>query len=190
MTRPSDWHKTKFYFLGNPVKLEPDWQKLRVRGRKELTLLAQLKLEWIIFYYTLGKKNAKVTAIQFGITRKTIHKWLKRYRETGLSGLEDRSTAPVHVRRRQISLDQRLKVRHLRKMYPKLGFSPLCHDFFISANNSSAGLRVKLILSTGRPLLEIKTLQAGIKTGVKIAGLYRVMAEFIRRELFNGAEGG
>jgi putative transposase len=121
MIRPSDWHKTKYFFLGNPVKSEPDWQEVRNRGKKELTAKALLKLEWVIFYYTSGKQNTTSTAIQFGVTRKSIHKWLKRYKDKGLKGLEEISRAPHKTRTRQITLLQRVRVKQLRNKYPKYG---------------------------------------------------------------------
>jgi hypothetical protein len=43
-------------------------------GKDNLTPQAQLKLEWIIFYYTCGKKNALRTSKHFGINPKTLHK--------------------------------------------------------------------------------------------------------------------
>lgn len=52
------------------------------QGAEGLSFSAQLKLEWLIFYHTQGGKNAKVTASHFGITRKTLHKWLKRFNRT------------------------------------------------------------------------------------------------------------
>lgn len=121
------WHRDlpagykQAYFLSKPVSLEVNWSRVRDKGKKESSISAQLKLEWIIFYYTLGKENATLTATQFGITRKSVHKWLKRYKEKGLLGLEEYSRAPVHVRKRMISFEQRLKVRALRKRYPKYG---------------------------------------------------------------------
>jgi transposase InsO family protein len=35
-----------------------------------------------------------------GVSRRTVYKWLRRYREEGLAGLEDRRSAPHRVRRR------------------------------------------------------------------------------------------
>jgi len=94
---------------------------LRKRAKKEISELAQLKLEWIIFYYTQANSSITFTASHFGITRKTFHKWLKRFKDKSLSGLEEDSRAPIHVRKRHISLEQRSRVRVLRKKYPKYG---------------------------------------------------------------------
>ena len=114
------WYK-QAYFLPKQKSISPDWNLKRVRSKKELSILAQLKLEWIIFYHTLGKENAKLTALQFGITRKTIHKWLARYKKRGLMGLEEISRSPVNKRKRQITLEQRVRIRSLRKTYIKYG---------------------------------------------------------------------
>lgn len=141
-----EWHRRKPFFLGNPVKLEPDWNKLRDRGRKQLSSQAQLKLEWIIFYNTLGKKNATLTARQFGITRKSVHKWLKRYKEKGLFGLEEHSRAPVHVRKRMISFEQRLKVRALRKRYPKYGKMKLTGLYLKSYQEKISSWKIQKII--------------------------------------------
>lgn len=108
MSNPN-WFKSDykaFYFVSKD-KTRPkvnEWEALRKRSQKEVSIRAQLKLEWIIFYHTRGSKNASLTANQFGITRKSVHKWLKRYKETGLSGLEEHSRAPVHVRKRDRSI--------------------------------------------------------------------------------------
>jgi len=109
------------YSVGKPLSTSRDWNACRIHGQQILSSVAQLKLEWIIFYYTLGGRNATNTALQFGITRKTFHKWLKRFTKQDLKGLEEYSTAPCKTRTRQISLQQRLKVHSLRNKYPKYG---------------------------------------------------------------------
>lgn len=141
-----DWHRRKFYFLGPPAKTEPDYQKLRIRGKKELNPQAQLKLEWIIFYRTQGKRNATLTAAHFGITRKSIHKWLKRYKEHGLLGLEETSRAPIHVRKRMISFEQRLKVRALRKRYPKYGKMKLVYLYSKQYQESISSWKIQKVI--------------------------------------------
>jgi len=109
-----------YSFKVNDIKLPDQWMLLRKVAKNKLSSPGQLKLEWIIYYYSQGK-NATNTAYYFGVTRKTIHKWLKRYLEKGLYGLEEKSSAPLHVRTRQISLEQRVRIRSLRKIYPKYG---------------------------------------------------------------------
>lgn len=124
---PAGWRQA--YFLGKPVQTTRDWNKARTLGQKVVSSKALLKLEWIIFYHTLGKENATVTSIHFGITRKTFHKWLRRFKEQDFLGLEEKSRAPVRTRRRDISLLQRIRVKQLRKKYPRYGKMKLVHIY-------------------------------------------------------------
>lgn len=132
------------YFASKPISI--DWQKIRLEGKKKLSPLAQLKLEWIIFYYTLGNKSAKDTANQFGVTRKTIHKWLKRYNQKFLSGLEESSRAPLSRRKRQISLEQRLRVRSLRKSHLKYGKMKLAGLYFAQYGEKISSWKIQKVI--------------------------------------------
>ena len=51
---------------------------------------------------------------QFGISRKTGHKWLSRYQEWGKAGLENQSKAPKSVRNRTDEEIERLIVKEKR----------------------------------------------------------------------------
>lgn len=42
--------------------------------------------------------TVSLTARHFGMSRKTVHRWLRRFRERGLPGLKDRSHRPHHLR--------------------------------------------------------------------------------------------
>jgi Transposase and inactivated derivatives len=55
-----------------------------------------------------------------GVSRATAHKWLKRFREEGLEGLEDRSSAP-HRRPRSLAardVERILSARRRLKVGP------------------------------------------------------------------------
>ncbi len=45
-------------------------------------------------------KPAKDTAETFGVSVRTVHKWVRRYRQHGLEGLQDRSSRPQRIPRR------------------------------------------------------------------------------------------
>lgn len=108
----------QFYFFKEREIVDIDkWQLLRLRGKGSLTSHAQLKLEWMIFYFTVGKKNALKTASHFGINPKTLHKWKGRFNERDLSTLEEQSRAPDKTRQRDISFMQRVRIRNLRKQH-------------------------------------------------------------------------
>ena len=60
-----------YRILEKPFPSIDKWQLLRLLGKDTLSPKAQLKLEWIIFYQTIGKGNACLTAKHFGINPKT-----------------------------------------------------------------------------------------------------------------------
>lgn len=131
--------KTRFFIKPKDKPTPDKWTLLRDLAKKTLTYQAQLKLEWIIFYYTQDKKNAKLTALQFGVSRKTFHKWLKRFKETNLKTLEEYSKAPHNVRQRDISPWEEGRIIKLRRTHIRWGKMKLQrlyirqHDEYISS---------------------------------------------------------
>jgi transposase InsO family protein len=82
---------------------------------------AKQKLEWIIFYHTVGRKNASVTAAYFGISRKTLHKWLKRFNPSLIQSLEEQSRAPHQTRSWEVAPEQEERIIALRNGHLKYG---------------------------------------------------------------------
>lgn len=80
-----------------------------------LSSQARRRLEWMIFYYTIAKKNAADTARYFGISRKTFHKWLGRFDEANLKTLEEKSRAPVKRRTWEVTFKEEERIISLRK---------------------------------------------------------------------------
>lgn len=118
MYRP-DWKN--YYFKQKPIVIAKKWQLLREVGKQQVSSEAQLKLEWMIFYHTVGKGNARDTAKHFGITPKTFYKWFNRFNEKNLVSLEEQSRAPEKTRRREISGLQKNRIRTLRKKHMRWG---------------------------------------------------------------------
>jgi len=79
------------------------------------------RLEWIIFYQTQPKKNAKLTCRHFAIHRSQFYYWLKRFDETNLKSLENQSTAPNNVRQKEITPLQEQRAVKLRKEHMHWG---------------------------------------------------------------------
>jgi len=110
-----------FYFPAKRLPNTTKWGLHRSIARKKLSLSAQLKLEWIIFYYTIGEERVNRTANHFGISRKTLHKWIKRFDEKNLLSLEERSRTPISKRHWEVTRDEELSIIDLRKRNMEYG---------------------------------------------------------------------
>jgi putative transposase len=110
-----------YRIVEKPMPQVNKWQLYRGLGKDTLTPLAQLKLEWIIFYHTIGEKNTIKTAKHFGINPKTLHKWKGRFQEKNLTTLKEQSRAPIKTRTRDISHLHHLQIRELRKKHLRWG---------------------------------------------------------------------
>jgi len=116
---PEGYHHA--YFERKPIVSRDEWNYYRLYGKKILSQKAQLKLEWIIFYHTVGKRNATRTALHFGITRKTFHKYLKRFETHNLLSLEEHARSPITKRQWQVTGEEELNILSLRKKNMEFG---------------------------------------------------------------------
>jgi len=93
------------------------WRKIADLGK--LSDKARLRLEWIIFYFTVSGQDAYQTARHFGITPKTFYKWLKRFVKSkeNVKSLEERSRRPCRVRRWQVTTEEEVRIIKLRRRY-------------------------------------------------------------------------
>ena len=101
--------------------IEDKWNFIRDMAKDVSSHEAKLRLEWIIYYHTVGCKNASETAKHFGISRKTFHKWLTRFNERNLKTLESQSKKPKNTRRWAITLKEEGRIRRLRKSHMTWG---------------------------------------------------------------------
>lgn len=108
------------YFTRRHRLLTPHvrWRKLADLLR--LSQAAKGRLEWIIFWEK-NKKDVSFTTRHFGISRKTFYKWLKRFEEDFIRGLEDKSKVPHRRRTRQYTARQYEQVVSLRREYIRYG---------------------------------------------------------------------
>jgi transposase InsO family protein len=119
------WRGYAFFRVHDPATAQGiDWSDVRKHAQMISSAQAQLKLEWVIFR---ADHSTHATVSQFGITRKTLAKWYKRYEIHGLRGLEEVSRAPLRVRTRTITLNERCRIRKLRLTYPRYGKMKLVH---------------------------------------------------------------
>lgn len=88
-----------------------------------LSASGRMRLEWMIFYQSVSKRNAYKTAKHFGISAKTFYKWLHRFEKSKemVRVLEDQSKRPHHVRQWEVSLIEEARVKSLRIKYIHYG---------------------------------------------------------------------
>ena len=110
-----------YFFEAKPIEIPEKWTLLRDISKNKLSLRAQEKLEWIIFYYTIAKKNVSYASSYFGINPKTLYKWLKRFDEKHLSSLEEQSRKPLKVRGWMVTLEEEANIKDLRKKNMEFG---------------------------------------------------------------------
>ena len=98
-------------------------QHERWRRQAELLKLskgARSRLEWFMWHEDHGQ-SAALTARHFGIVGKTFWKWDKRFDRTNLCTLEEKSRAPRHVRQKEITPEEELRVFELRRAHLRWG---------------------------------------------------------------------
>lgn len=77
---------------------------------------ARRRVKWFDHYHQSG--NVSKTCRYFGISRKTFHKWKKRYSRYYLPTLEDKPRRPQRFRQSKIPMEQIFLVKRLRTKYP------------------------------------------------------------------------
>ncbi len=110
-----------YFFYARPINIPEKWTLLRGVAGDSLSSKAQEKLEWVIFYNTIAKKNATYAATYFGINPKTLHKWLRRFNEKNPSSLEEHSRRPLTTRNWMVTREEEADIIALRKDNLELG---------------------------------------------------------------------
>ncbi len=82
-----------------------------------LTEEAKKKLK-ILDWHRGHNKNVSLTARRFGLTRKTVRNWQKRFDRLGIVGLNEQSRRPKNVRRPTISWEIVSEIVNLKRQYP------------------------------------------------------------------------
>lgn len=85
----------------------------------KLSKQAKARLKWIDHYHL--KKNVSLTCKHFDISRKTFYKWYSRFKIFGIMGLEDGKRGSHRKRQPEISWEQELRIKKLRKQYIRYG---------------------------------------------------------------------
>lgn len=110
-------YRDQMYFKPRPIARVNKYNLWRSIAKKRLTDKAQLRLEWIIFYNTVGNRNATLTAKHYGIARSKFYHWFSRFDEKRLETLEDKSSKPGTTRSWQPDPIVLTRMIKLRKKY-------------------------------------------------------------------------
>jgi len=114
-------HSLAYFPVQHYSTIPEKWMLLRKLGKDMLSSKAQEKLEWLIFYYTIGKENATYTANYFSVSRKTLHKYLTRFDEKNLLSLEELSREPKQKRRWMVYPSEETNIIAIRKKNMEYG---------------------------------------------------------------------
>lgn len=111
----------------------------------KLTERAKYKIRILDWRRSHGNNNS-LTARHFGIGRMTLYRWLKRFKKTGVLGLNEYSRKPKNVRRPATPWQIVARLVELRKQYPawsKHKLAAILKREGLSASPSTAGRILK-----------------------------------------------
>ncbi len=113
--RLNTWHSKPIELMDNVNRWRTMAAETKLSGK------ALLRLEWMIFYETVGEKDAYKTAQHFAIAPKTFYKWHKRFENGLLSRLEDESRAPINKRPWEVTFEEESRIKSLREKHLHYG---------------------------------------------------------------------
>jgi transposase len=103
----------------------------------------------------LGKFNFRLRmveyALQHGIssaareyetTRKTVRKWVQRFKQEGLEGLKDRKRTPKHIPHK-LKPENETRIVELRQKYPSWGSRRLINRYHVKGSHGSVNRVIK-----------------------------------------------
>jgi transposase InsO family protein len=134
--------KCDWIFKPKPIKLKTKFERWRnIAKLIGLSNEGLLRLEWIIFYYTVGKENTAFTTRHFNISRQCFYKWSNRFNSSNqnVKYLETLSKAPHNTRTWTVTLTEQTRIKALRNMYMHWGKKKLkkCYQRTYNTNIST-----------------------------------------------------
>lgn len=111
----------------------------------KLTERAKYKIKVLDWHRSHGR-NASLTARHFGIGRMTLFRWLRRFEEQGVIGLNEQSRKPKRVRGPITSRQIVMRIVGLRKQYPawsKKKIGAICRREELVISDSTVGRILK-----------------------------------------------
>jgi hypothetical protein len=104
-----------------------DWRRVGEPGLMLVELSVVEQRYHAVMEVVSGGVPIVEAAERYGVSRKTVHAWLRRYRQEGLPGLADRSHRPHH-HPGQLASEIEARVCELRRIHPRWGPRRLVHE--------------------------------------------------------------
>jgi len=124
---------------------------------------AKVRLEWMIFHHTVAKQNASYTASHFGISRKTLHAWIKRFNPARMQSLESVSCRPHRLRKWQVTPLEEERITKLRGKHMVWGKKKLQVRYQAEYGDSISTWKIERVIRKHRlypdPILHTKQVQ-------------------------------
>lgn len=106
----------KYRITINPYKTSSERWRAQAQWLR-LSDVAHRRLEWLIFYYSVGERQAGKTAQYFGIHRSCLYEWLKKFNPLDVTSLEEKSRRPTHLRQWTVTHEEETRIKKLREQY-------------------------------------------------------------------------
>lgn len=107
-----------------------------------LSKTAKQRLKWVDYYHSHGN-NARLTCRHFGIAHRTFYRYYNRFKQRGITGLENQSHRPQNVRQPTTPRLVVDAIKHLRKANPEFSKYKLTvilkRDYGYSVSASTVG---------------------------------------------------
>ena len=109
-------------FKSKPIVLQDKVTRWRgIADKVGLSAKGRLRLEWMVFYETVGNHSAYDTAKHFNIAPKTFYKWFNRFDNGKVKRLDDESSRPDNVRHWEVTAIEECRIMKLRKAHMHWG---------------------------------------------------------------------
>ena len=111
---------TKYWYTGHHMYTTTTFPGAASLARiPSLSKEAKHRLSWMDHYHK--SNNIALTCRYFGISRKTFHKWHKRYNPNYLESLEEKSRRPNKTRDWEVSRMEEFRILSLRRSHIRYG---------------------------------------------------------------------
>lgn len=147
----------KPFFKRQPIVLQDKVTRWRgIADQINLSPTGRLRLEWMIFYETIGDHNATKTSNHFGISRKIFYKWLNRFDNGKVHLLEDQSKAPKNTREPETTFLEESRIKKLREKHMHYGKRKLAVKYFKKYGEKISSHKVQYVINKWNLYLDPK----------------------------------